>query len=663
MILTVRDRGSFSGALHREVNSGPVLLNVAGLRKLFGADVVLSDVSFRIDRREKVALVGRNGVGKTTLLKVLTGEYEPDGGSVQWERGVSLGYLSQQSRLDETRTVLEEAEAARAHLLEMEERLRELEARLEHDPSPEDLEEYSLLHEHFHSEGGYSAERDVHTVLRRMGFEEHEFGKSVRKLSGGERTRLILARLLLEEPDLLILDEPTNHLDLEATEWLESWIKGYHGAVLLVSHDRVFLQNVAERVLEMRDGIVKGYPGPFEKYLQLRAEEEARLAVVAAKQQEEIAKLDEYVRRFMNSQRTAQARGRLKLMERLKAQAVAAPKAEKGIAAGFGEVKRAGDVVVETRGLGMRFGEQRLFEGLDWTVRWGERWGVIGANGSGKSTLIKIILGEIAPTEGKARLGSNVVPGYFSQDASTLDPELSPLQTINYELGWEAGPARNLLARFLITGDDVFRPISTLSGGERNKMALAVLTAINPNVLILDEPTNHLDMASRDALAEVLSEYRGTLILISHDRWLLERVTDHTLDLRRGAPFIYPGSYGRYRESRERPATVTPVRNEAAAVGVKWRTPGGEPVLSPRELSKEIGRVSRLVEEAEERVTGLETELESLERTIAQPSPDADLFALTKRHAELTREIEAAMSDWEDQSNRLEALRAQQGSG
>lgn len=640
-----------------------MLLNVAGLRKLFAADVVLSDVSFRVDRREKVALVGRNGIGKTTLLKVLTGEYEPDGGSIQWERGVSLGYLSQQSRLEETRTVLEEAEAARSHLLEMEQRLRVLEARLENDPSPEDLEEYSLLHEHFHAEGGYSAERDVRTVLRRMGFEEQEYGKSVRKLSGGERTRLILARLLLEEPDLLILDEPTNHLDLEATEWLESWIRGYHGAVLLVSHDRVFLQNVAERFLEMRDGTVKSYPGPFQKYVQLRAEEDARLAAIASKQQDEIAKLDEYVRRFMNSQRTAQARGRLKLKERLEARAVSAPKEEKGLKAGFGAVKRAGDLVVETENLGMRFGDQRLFQGLNWTVRWGERWGVIGPNGSGKSTLIKIVLGEVAPTEGRCRLGSNVVPGYFSQDASTLDPEMSPLQTIHYELGWEVGPARNLLARFLITGDDVFRPISTLSGGERNKMALAVLTALNPNVLVLDEPTNHLDMASREALAEVLIEYRGTLILISHDRWLLEQVTDHTLDLRREHPVMYPGSYARYRESRDRPVSSPVPRIEPAAVGVQWRATGGEPALSPRELSKEIGRVARLVADTEEAVTALERELENLERVIAQPPPDADLFALTKRHGELVEQIQVGLADWEQHSTRLEGLREQQGRG
>ncbi|MBX7133119.1 MAG: ATP-binding cassette domain-containing protein [Fimbriimonadaceae bacterium] len=643
-----------------------MLLNVVNVRKLFSADIVLDDVTFRLERHEKVALVGRNGAGKTTLLKILTGEYEPDGGSVSWERGLSIGYLSQQSRLDETRTVLEEAEAARAHLVEMEARLKELEAKLESNPSAEDLEEYSLLNEHFHLEGGYSAERDIHTVLKRMGFEESEFGKSVRKLSGGERTRLIIARLLLEEPDLLILDEPTNHLDLEATEWLESWIRGYGGAVLLVSHDRTFLQNVCQRVIEMRDGTVKSYQGPFDKYLQLRKEEDARLTIVAAKQQEEMAKLDEYVRRFMNSQRTAQARGRLKMLERMKAEAIQAPKDDKGMKAGFGKVQRTGDIVLEAKDLGMAFGEQQLFQHLDWVVRWGERWGVIGQNGAGKSTLVKILLGELSAVEGTAKLGSNVNHGYFSQDASTLDASLSPLQILNYELGMEAGPARNLLGRFLITGDDVFRPISTLSGGERNKMALAVLTAVNPNVLFLDEPTNHLDMASREALAEVLREYTGTLILVSHDRWLLEQVTNHTLDVRRPQAVVYPGSYGEYRAWRARgmeelPKAKAKPSGPVANLGVKWRSQGAEPELTPRELSKEIARVEKLVATTEDSVSTLEAELEQLERTMASPPADADLFAMSTQHGELSKRIEQTIADWESHSRRLEELRAMQG--
>jgi ATP-binding cassette subfamily F protein 3 len=288
-----------------------VLLSVSNVAKSFGVDHILTGVTFRLDAREKVALVGRNGAGKTTLLKIMTGQQEPDSGSVQLARGAKVGYLRQESQVDAGRTVLEEAEESVRSQLEMRDRLQKLELKLEQgEPSPEDLEEYALLHEHFMEAEGYSAERDIRVVLQRMGFTEDEFSKPTSKLSGGEKTRLALARLLLEEPDLLILDEPTNHLDLQATEWLESWIKGYHGAVLLVSHDRAFLDNTAERVILMRDGTVKSYPGPFEKYLALKAEEEERQAEVARKQELEIAKMDEYVRRFMNSQRTAQARGR-----------------------------------------------------------------------------------------------------------------------------------------------------------------------------------------------------------------------------------------------------------------------------------------------------------------------------------------------------------------
>jgi len=634
-----------------------VLLAVSNVRKLFGGDVVLDQVTFRIDRREKVALVGRNGIGKTTLLKILTGELDADGGSVQWERGSTFGYLSQTSRLDDSKTVLEAAEEARAHLIQMEARLQELEAVLQAQPTSEDLEEFSLLHEHFHAEGGYSVERDLRAVLARMGFEESEYDKPVSKLSGGERTRLILARLLLEEPDLLILDEPTNHLDLEATEWLEGWIRGYGGSVLLVSHDRVFLGNVAQRVLEMRDGQVKSYPGPFEKFVELRKAEDERLLNVAEKQQEEMAKLDEYVRRFMNSQRTAQARGRLKLLERMRATAVSAPTQDRSMAARFQGVKRAGDLVVEAKGLSMAFGPQKLFQNLDWVVRWGERWGIVGENGVGKSTLIKVILGELEQTAGTVRLGTNVEVGYFSQDASHLDLELSPLQTLNYELGWEAGPARNYLARFLIAGDDVFRPIKTLSGGERNKMALALLSALEPNVLILDEPTNHLDMASREALAQVLSEYKGTILLISHDRRLLDQLTDHTLDLRRTGAFAYPGGYSEYRQSRARPIAARPAPRSAPPPEAP-----APPAWTPRELSKEIQRVRRATEEAESAVTDLEGDLERLERVMASPPADADLFRLSSRHGELQREIADAMARWEASASRLEELTALQGS-
>jgi len=646
-----------------------VLLTVSNVAKAFGVDQILTGVSLRLDAREKVALVGRNGTGKTTLLKILTGQYEPDSGNVQIAKGAKIGYLRQEALVANDRTVLEEAEEAVKRQLSMQARLNELEAKLELEtPSAEDLEEYTLLHEHFLETEGYSAERDLRVVLQKMGFTEDEFNKPTSKLSGGETTRLAIARLLLEEPDLLILDEPTNHLDLQATEWLEGWLRGYHGAVLLVSHDRAFLDNTAERVLEMRDGSVKSYPGPFPKYLQLRAEEEERQAEVARRQELEIAKMDEYVRRFMNSQRTAQARGRLKLMNRLIENKVDAPKNDRGMKAGFGEVKRSGDVVLECEKLTIGFvdpGDELtvLFSNLNWTVRFGDRWGIIGENGSGKSTLIKVLLGEIEPLSGRAKLGSNVIAGYFTQDASDLDPDMSPLDVMVWDMDMKPPEARNLLARFLITGDDVYRPVKTLSGGEKNKLSLAKLTQLNPNLLILDEPTNHLDMASREALAKVLKDFKGSLVLVSHDRWLLSQITDQTLDIRKAGPIVYPGSYAEYRNRANKPLPQqgkksAPAPSIPKLLGTE-KPP--EPQFTPRELSKEIGRITKLVADIEAEISADESALREVEEQLANLGPTADVFSLTRDHQRLQEELEGRMAAWQEHSERLDKLTAMRG--
>ncbi len=637
-----------------------MLLNITNVSKSFGSKVVLKDVNLRVEAREKVALVGRNGTGKTTLLRMITDGLDPDQGSVHLARGITVGYLSQIAELDPNETVLQSAERARSHLVQVETRLKELETRLESSPTEDELEEYALLHEHFIAEGGYSVENDLKTVLQRMGFEPSEFDKPVSALSGGQRTRLMLGRLLLEEPELLVLDEPTNHLDLEATEWLESWLRGYGGSVLLVSHDRTFLNNVATRIVELMEGRTKSYPGPFEKFLELRKEEDARLAEVAKRQQIQMDKLEDFVHRFMNSERTAQARGRLRHLNTLKSKAIQAPKQEKGMKAGFRETKRSGDIVVDAKGLSMAFGEQKLFQNLDWNVRRGERWGVVGANGIGKSTLAKILLRELPPSGGTFKLGANVDPGYFSQDASDVDLDMTPLLTIHYDCGLDLEQARNLLGRVLIEGDEVFQTNRSLSGGERNKLALARLIALQPNLLILDEPTNHLDMASRDALSAVLKEFRGTLILISHDRWLLSETTDHTLDLRRGGARIYPGNYADYRQTLESPIVAT----KALQATPNPAPPAPElSPFTPRELSKEIQRLSRDVVERERAVSRVEMELERLEGVMSKPPPNADHYAMSLKYGELKDEHENALKAWIDAAARLDQLRELQQTG
>ena len=625
-----------------------MLLSVSAIHKEFAGEVVLESCTFRLERHETVALVGRNGAGKTTLLKIITGAMQHDGGSVQWARGATFGYLSQVSLPNTDQTVLEVATEAREKLVKMQQRLRELESQMADHATEDDLEEYSRLQEHFHSEGGYAVENDLKFVLKRLGFEEEEWSKPVHALSGGEKTRLALVKLLLEEPDLLILDEPTNHLDLEAIEWLESWIRGYGGAVLIVSHDRTFLQSVADRVLEIREGKVDAYPGPFDKYLKLRKEADELLAKNADRQAAEMAKLDEFVRRFINSQRTAQARGRLKMLERMEAQRIVPHREDKQMKAGFKVTKRAGDVVLDCKKLSMAFGAQELFQNLDWTVKWGDRWGVIGSNGAGKSTLMRVALGDLEAVSGEAKLGSNVELGWFRQDASFLNQDMSPLETMHYELGMDQAQARNLLGRFLISGDDAMRPIKTLSGGEKGKVALAAITSMHPNVLVLDEPTNHLDIASREALAEVLNEYNGTLILVSHDRWLLEQVTKQTLELRTDGSNQYQGNYLEYRAWKAKGAQPT------KATATSKESPKQTPMLSPRELSKEIARMQKEVSGLEEEITKLEADLEAHERLLARPQAGDDLVAMSVKHGELRSAIEDRLNRWTEIGGRIE---------
>ena len=638
-----------------------MLLSASHVAKKYGADVILTDVTFRLDAREKVALVGRNGTGKTTLLKLIIGSENPDSGSIQTQKGAKVGYLRQEVQVDTGRTVLEEAQEGMRAQLQMRDRLEVLENRMLNEPTNDELDEYSLLHEHFLDAQGYSADRDIRIVLNKMGFSDDEFSKQTSRLSGGEKTRLAIARLLLEEPDILILDEPTNHLDLQATEWLERWLVQYHGAVILVSHDRAFLDSTAERVIEMRDGTVTSWPGPFPKYLQLRAEAEERQAVVARRQDLEIAKMDEYVRRFMNSQRTAQARGRLKLMNRMIESKVQAPKNDKGMTAGFKESKRSGDLVVEAKKLTVGFpsedGPVVLFKDLDWTVKYGDRWGIIGENGAGKSTLVKVMLDLIEPLSGTIRLGAGVVAGYFSQDAANFDQDMTPLDLMVYDCDMTPQEARTLMGRFLIEGDDVYRPIKTLSGGEKNKLSLARLTVLNPNLLVLDEPTNHLDMASREALAEVLKEYKGTLILVSHDRWLLGQITQMTLDVRKAGPIVYPGGYEDYRRGK---VIVAPVITTKAAVKPVEEAKPVEPEMSPRELSKEIQRLVKLVFDFENRISDQEDELKLIEADLANLSPTADVFEMTKAHQRIQEQLQGSMSAWEEHSARLEKLQALQ---
>jgi ATP-binding cassette subfamily F protein 3 len=625
-----------------------VLLSASKIAKAYGGERVLLGADVRVEKREKVALVGRNAIGKTTLIRIITGEEEPDAGSVHLSPGARIGYLRQVPQAEDGSTVLGEAERGRAEVIGLRRRLRELEEIPSNKITETEIEEFAALHERLLDEAAYSIDHDLRSVLSKVGFSEADFDKPISALSGGERTRLALARLLLEEPELLILDEPTNHLDLEATEWLEKWIREYHGAALIVSHDREFLQNVADRIVEIESGISRSWPGPFDKFIRLREEDAERRSQIAERQAKAAAKLDEFVRRFLNSERVAQARGRQKHLRKLQSEMIEKPKSAKSMTSGFGKVARSGDLVAACKNVAMFFGDRTLYSGLDWTVLRGERWGVVGSNGSGKSTLIKNLLSIIEPTGGEVRIGSNVTVGYFSQDASDIDPAKNPLEFLNYECGLDYPTARTLLGRFLISGEQAFQPIGTLSGGERNKLALARLTALKPNLLVLDEPTNHLDMDSREALADVLADFAGTLILVSHDRRLLDRLTTKTLDLRNGVATTYLGSYRDYRAGNREASTQSPTKNSSYK-------------MTPREISKNIEKLQREVETIEQEIVKLEQDVEAKERDLGELPENADFHTKIAEYSKAKEALAAKVHEWEEAGASLEEIRSMQG--
>lgn len=642
-----------------------MLLRVNNVSKAFSGDTVFKGVTFDITARQKVALVGRNGVGKTTLIKILLGQMEPDSGQIELARNVKIGYLAQMTPVQSGRTVLEEAESALASFLELEERLAELEKKMEAaGADEEDLAEYARLSEHVTEAREDQAGMSATEMLKQLGFNEHQFDQLTDSLSGGQRTRLAMARLLIEQPDLLILDEPTNHLDVDAAQWLEGWIRHSPVTVLLISHDRVFLENTVDHVLELREESLDSYRGNFEHYLRQRAENDERKAKVAEQQQQQIDRLDAYVRRFMNSQRTAQARGRLKQMEKLKAQQVLTPKKEKSMVTRFGAVERSGELVYEAQGLSIGFPGRELTHNLDWTVTWKDRWAIVGANGTGKSTLMKVITGQLEPLAGKSRVGSGVQIGMFTQDGVHLPEDMTPLDYITRAMDWESQVARDWLGRFLITADQVLWPIRILSGGERNKLALAELIAKKPNLLILDEPTNHLDMDSRAALAMVLDDYEGTLLLVSHDRWLLRHATDSTLELRNNGFEIYPGGFEDFEQARlKRKLETEPeiFKSSSSAPKLQPTVPRTEPVLSPRELSKAITQTRQEVAEAESEVQRLEEALAQLENELNGTLTPNEAIALSARYDETQREVDRAINHWEKVTSRYEDLLSQRG--
>jgi ATP-binding cassette, subfamily F, member 3 len=526
------------------------------LVKYHGGDLkVLSGATLSVEAGEKVGLVGRNGAGKTTLLEILAGNSEPDSGSVEHPGGAKAGMTTQKLYLGERGALSVEQEIISAFepLMARERELEELGTRLSDDPSDALMERYGRLQSEFERDGGYEYRARAASTLSSLGFAPEDWKRPVGSFSGGEQGRIALARLLLEEPDLILLDEPTNHLDLRAIEWLESFVKGAKSAVLVVSHDRYFLDAVARSILELEDGRLQRYAGNYSKYVTEKKAREEQLSRKAKANAERRAQLERFVEKNRaKASKATQAKSKQKLLDRM--EKIEDPKsASRNVRLDLGGVTaRAGRVVLEMEDVRYAHddSDQALLDRLDLVIERGERVALLGPNGTGKSTIMRLITGELSPQRGLVRSGNNVTLAYQDQQLARLDDSKTVLQEAMDATGFDAPEARDLLGAFLFSGEDVFKQVRSLSGGERNRLSLAEIVVSGANFLLLDEPTNNLDIPAREALEDALLEFRGTMFFISHDRYFLRKLATRVVDLEGRKLRNYLGGYDYYRSHR-----------------------------------------------------------------------------------------------------------------
>jgi ATP-binding cassette subfamily F protein 3 len=625
------------------------------LTKSYGAELIFSGVSFRIESRDRIGLVGPNGAGKTTLLHLLAGRLQPDSGAVSLAERVAVGYLPQiaeftphHSLFDEMLTVFDEARG-------WEEELHTLAARMS-DPDllareveyQATLARYADLQERFEHAGGYTLEPRVRQVLDGLGFTREQQAAPAGHLSGGQQTRAALGKLLLQQPDLLLLDEPTNHLDLVALEWLENYLLNWPGALIVVSHDRYFLDRVTTRTIEIAHQHAELYPGTYTRYVELRAERLERWEREYEAQQEHIAHTEDFIRRYKAGQRSKEARGRQKQLDRL--ERIARPPVDASIKFRIGAQVESGQIALTTDALVVGYDGQRGGVGLrvrmsDTLVRRGERIGLIGPNGGGKTTLLRTLIGQLPPLSGRATLGHNVQIGYYAQSHEHMNPRRLVLDEIRAASHLSEEGARTYLGRFLFFGDDVFKPIGALSGGERSRVALAKLTLQGANFLVLDEPTNHLDLPSRQALEMILSQYDGTLLFVSHDRYFVDALATTLWTLEDDLITSHVGAYSAYRAKKAQ-AEARATQQAKAGQPARAADRSGATSVS--------GSVAKSLEDLEREIAEMERRLVDLEAALGQASEATDLERIGQLGAEYEQTraaLDTLYGAWEDMAS------------
>lgn len=652
-----------------------MILSCSHISKAFGTDQILSDISFHIEDQEKAAIVGINGAGKSTLLKIIVGELSQDKGDTTLSKGKTLGYLAQHQDLDSARTIYEELCEVKRPIIEMEQQLRTLELEMKDASGPE-LEEklsvYSRLNHTFELENGYAWKSEVTGVLKGLGFGENEFDKIVSTLSGGQKTRLSLGRLLLSNPDIILLDEPTNHLDMESITWLETYLKGYPGAVIIVAHDRYFLNRVVTKIIELEQGRSAVYLGNYTAYSEKKAMIRAAQMKAWMNQQQEIRHQEEVITKlksFNREKSIKRAESREKMLAKIEILEKPA-EIQDEMRIQLEPNITSGNDVLTVQNLGKSFGSSHLFSHLDVEIKRGERVALIGNNGTGKTTILKLINGLLPPDTGVITLGANVHVGYYDQEHHVLHMEKTAFEEVQDAYpGLTNTQVRNILAAFLFTGDDVFKKISDLSGGERGRISLAKLMLSEANFLILDEPTNHLDITSKEILEQALQNYTGTVLYVSHDRYFINQTATRILELTGHTLINYIGNYDYYLEKREEitalhvpdaktaAAKMADLPKTAAESGKSsgYGAASGSGQMDWKAQKEEQARIRKLqndLKKTEDQIHQLEIRDSEIDSLLQQESIYTDVTKLM----ELNQEKEDIKNQLEDLYERWETL-------
>ena len=634
-----------------------IILQANKIERSFAGEVLFDNISLQVDERDRIALVGKNGAGKSTLLKILVGEEEPTSGEINKKRDLSLSYLAQDSRFESSNTIYNEMLHVFDDLRKTEKSLRQMELEMG-EKTGADLDklmqDYDRLSEEFRQAGGFTYEADIRAILNGFKFDESMWQMKIEELSGGQNTRLALAKMLLEKPNLLVLDEPTNHLDIETIAWLENYLVNYSGALLIVSHDRYFLDKVATITLDLTKHSLDRYVGNYSSFVEQKEQKLLTEAKNYEKQQKEIAALEDFVNRnLVRASTTKRAQSRRKQLEKM--ERLDKPEAgTKSAHMTFHSDKTSGNVVLTVEEAAVGYDDQILSEPINLDIRKMNAVAIVGPNGIGKSTLIKSIVGQIPFIKGEARYGANVEVGYYDQTQSKLTPHNSVLDELwnDFKLTPEV-EIRNRLGAFLFSGDDVKKTVGMLSGGERARLLLAKLSMENNNFLILDEPTNHLDIDSKEVLENALIDFDGTLLFVSHDRYFINRVATQVLELSEEGSTLYLGDYDYYLEKKAELEALAAAQAEAEPASSTEEVTSNDYHLQ-KQNQKELRKITRRIEQLEAEMEELDQKIQDITETMHSTNDAADLVQLQSDLDQLTVQQEEVMEEWAELSEQVE---------